>query len=687
MARVDQAAQQMEDESVQKVNIAEILYNPEIYVQNVNLASYLEKEVLDKIGQDVVKEYEIDDESCSGWKERTEPAIELAMLIWEEKNTPFKGAANIKYPILTTAAIQFSARAYPNIIKGQNVVKAKIIGKDVLIPPNDPRTGQPAMIMDPKSGQPMPAPPIQGGKSDIASRISQHMSYQVLEEMEEWEEELDKGLISLPIVGESWKKTYYDPVLKRNKSCLAMSDCIVINYWAKSVQTTPRLTERIYHYPNEIEEKKRSGYYLDIELSLSTSSSDEKTQKMVDSEDPDRPVLFLEQHRYLDLDNDGYKEPYVVTVHESSKKVVRIYPRYEVKDVEQANGRIIRIKPVHYYTQTVFFPSPDGGSRGMGLGNLIRPINETVNSTINQLLDAGTLHNNQSGFIGKGATMNRGRGGGRIEFELGEWKSVPIPGDDLRKAIVPLPTKEPSMVLFQLLGLMIDSGKEVASVSEVLSGESPGANMPVGTIMNIIEQGLKVFSSVYKRIHRGLKGEFKKLYRLNSIYLSDEEYFRVMDDEKAITRIDYNIEGIDVVPVSDPADVSDAAKMIKGQFLQSMMNQGLNDKEIQKRILEAANIEDVEKILNAPPPPPDLKVLLEQEKLKLEWAKLNWTMTKGRFEIMKLFGMALKAVAEAEAVELGPQLEYYKSQLEFLNNESQRMFDERAQGMAVSSGN
>lgn len=662
-----------ETNSEQKPDIKSILYDPKTFAHGVNLAGYLEDALLAEIGENVCKEYKIDYDSCEEWRERTEPAIELAMLIWKQKNTPFTNAANVKYPILTTAAIQFSARAYPNIVKGRNVVKGKVVGKDVLIPPPDPRTGQPPMIMDPKTGQPMPAPPIPGAKSDIARRVSEHMSYQVLEQMEEWEEDLDKGLVTLPIVGEMWKKTYFDPTLKRNKSCLVMSDNIAINYWAKSVNTATRITEKIWYYPNEIEEKKRSGYYSDVELFLQTSSSDEKTLKMADSEDPDKPALFLEQHRYLDLDEDGYKEPYIVTVHESSRKVVRVYPRYDLKEVEAKGDKIIRIKPVHYYTQTLFFPSPDGGSRGMGLGNLIRPINETVNTTINQLLDAGSRQNNPSGWIGKGAMMNRGRGGGYLGFELGEWRSVPIPGDDLRKAIVSHPTPDPSSVLFQLLGMMITAGKEVASVSEVLTGETSGANMPVGTIMSLIEQGLKVFGSVYKRIHRGLKSEFKKLYRLNSIYLSDEEYFRVMDDEKAITRIDYNIEGIDVIPVSDPADVSDAAKMIKAQFLQSMQGRGLNDQEINKRILEAANIEEPEKIMNAPPPPEDPKLMIEKEKLRLEWARLEWEITRGKFEIMKIEAMATKAFAEAGMADAQPRVEILKQELKNLNAEADRI--------------
>ena len=629
-----------DDKPPEPPELKDILFTQQVL--NLNLAEYLEDTELSKIGEQVHLDYEIDKRSCAEWWVRTEPAIDLAMLTLEKKDEDWRAA--VKFPLLTVAALQFAARAFPNIVKGKDIVKGKIIGKDVLLTSKGEE--------------------IQGGKTTIKNRISEHMSWQLSEQMEEWVEDLDKGLLCLPIVGEEWKKTYFCPVLKRNMSVRVPSSNMVINYWAKSPDTASRLTEKIDWYPNEIEEKKRSGYILDVDIPVDGGVGDKK-----DSMDEDAPVRFLEQHRWLDLDKDGYKESYVVTIHKSSKKVVRIYHRYDLKNVERGeDGRVARIKPVSYYTQTVFYHSPDGGSRGMGLGNLMRPINESINKTLNNLIDSGTLNSNPCGFIGKMIGHDR-KFGGKILLKLGEWFKTNFTGDDLRKAIVPLPTKEPSNVLYLLLGMLIDAGKQLG-ISELLSGESPGANTQPTTILALIEQGLKVFSAVYLRIHRGLKSEFKKLYRLNSIYLDEKEYFTVLDNQKAIGKIDYNIEGIDVIPVSNPNEISDMQKMLRAETLKTLLGQGFKDQAIRKRYLELiAEMTGIENVQEFMLTDEDLKrippeIQLEMNKFELEKKKFEWEKFTGLYDNLKKQAMAAKAYAEAEAAELGPQLDEYKSRLD-----------------------
>jgi len=657
--------------------LADILYSPE--VRNANLAEYLEETELAKIGEQVHLDYEIDNDSCYEWKKRTDPAVDLAMLTWEQKNEPFENSSNVKYPLLTIAAIQFSARALPSIVKGKDIVKGKIIGRDQLQSPD---------------GKMVP-----GAKTTLKNRISEHMSWQLLEQMEEWTEDLDRALICLPIIGEEWKKTYFSPILKRNVSLRVGSENIVFNYWAKSSAGPNRISERLWLYENEIEEHKRGGHFLAVDIPIASSSDDEDENERTDPRDEDRLILFIEQHRLLDLDDDGYKEPYIVTIHKGTRKVVRISPRYEVEKIERnANGEISKIPAVNYYTQMTFFPSPDGGSRGMGLGNLITPINESINSILNLLINAGNLATNPSGFIGKTAAQDR-KLQGDIKFKLGEWKKVNIPGDDLKKAIVPLPIKEPSPVLFSLLGLLINSGKELSSVSELLSGESPGANTQPTTILALIEQGLKVFSSVYARIHRSLKAEFKKLYRLNSIYLDEKEYFTVLDNEKAIGKIDYNIEGIDIVPVSNPNEVSDTQKLLQAETFRGLLGQGFNDQAIRRKyvglIAEMTGIEDPETLLipDAQLGKPSPEMQIEARKMALEEKQFEWKVRKGQAEIMKLRAMALKAIAEAEALEAGSNIEEYKAQLiayktqmDFLNSEAERFVNERMAAAPENAG-
>ena len=614
-----------------------------VAMESSNIAASLDKETLDDIAEAVMTGYDIDEESRSKWKEKNKKAMKLAMQIWEEKHFPFENAANIQYPMLSIAAIQFSARAMPNFVKEFDVVKGKVIGEDPT-----------------------------GEKANQAKRVSTHMSYQCKTEMEEWEEDTDKLLTVLPILGCCFKKTWFSPNLERNVSEFRSPEHIVINYFAKSMKTVPRITEIYTLYPNEIEERKRQEIFLDVDLGEPTTTKNEDDEETVSTLDPDHPHVFLEQHTFYDLDGDGYKEPYIITVHKDTKKVVRITARFEVEGVKQdEEGKITKIDPIHYYTKFTFMNSPDGSIYDYGYGHLLEPINRTVNTTINQLTDSGTLHNSQSGFLGKGIQLGRGRGGGVLKFNLNEWKTVSFTGDDLRKNIFPMPTKEPSTVLFNLLGFMVEAGDRLSSVANIMSGLEGGANERPTTTLARIEQGLKVFSAIHKRLFKAFREEYQKLFRLNSIFLKPQQYFTILDDKQAIAQQDYNSKAMDVIPVADPNDLSTTQKLLKDQMLAEMQGQGFNDQEIRRRLLEAMQVDDVDKILNAPDPPPDPKMILEGAKLEHDRNKLKFEMDKfdfGRIEIwakvQKTLAQAVEHIAKAEAAEIGPQLDQYKAELQ-----------------------
>jgi chaperonin GroES len=613
-----------------------------------NIAEELKEDTLEDISKTVMDGYEIDEQSREEWKKRHEEALKLSMQVWEEKNWPFENAANIKYPLLATASIQFSARAYPNFVKGLDVVKGVVIGDDV-----------------------------DGQKANKAKRIGEHLSYQCLFEMDEWEEDTDRLLTVLPILGCAFKKTWFSPVLGRNVSEYRSPEQICINYRAKSLLTTPRITEIYTLYPNEIEERKLNGFFLKVDLGEPSSVLDEKKEEAPKHEDPDSPHVFLEQHTWYDLDEDGYKEPYVITVHKDTKKVVRISARFHLDGIKRdAKGKVSRIEPIHYFTKFTFMPSVDGSIYDFGYGSLLTPINRSINTTINQLLDSGTLYNSQSGFIGKGLQLGKGRGGGILQFKLNEWKPVGFTGDDLKKNIVPLPLREPSMVMFNLLGFMVQAGDRLSSVAEIMSGIEGGANERPTTTLARIEQGLKVFSAIHKRLYRSFRDEYKKLFRLNHLYLDPRAYFTVLDTQEQVGSDDYDAKTCDVVPVADPNELSNTQKMLKAQMLGEMRGMGLNDGEIMRRMLEAMQIPDIDKLMDAPPPPPDPKVVLEQEKLQLERHRLEFDMAKFEFERMqieaqveKIMAQAIESLAKAEAAEVGPQLEIYKAQLQSISAE------------------
>ena len=520
--------------------------------ENGNVANLLEDEELEKIGRQAVQGYEGDELSRDEWKKRNKEGMKLAMQMTGKKDFPFKNSSNVMYPLISIASIQFSSRAYPNLIPGWDIVKGKVIGAD-------------------------PA----GLKADAAKRVSTHMNYQLNEEMLEWEEETDRLLTVLPILGCCFKEVYWSKNLGRNVSVYSSPMDIVMHYKAKSMETVPRITKKYNLYPNEIIERFRSKTF--IEFDLGRAQETKENEDIYAEGDDYKPHLFLQQHAWLDLDEDDYAEPYILKLHYDTKKIVSIIPRFRVSDIEfNERQKVQKITAKQYYVKFDFLPSPDGSIYGWGFGSLLSPINHTVNTTINQLLDAGTRNNAQTGFIGRNISLGRGRAGGPITLEPGELREVNYSGEDLRKNIVMLNEfmKEPSGVLFNLLGFMVQAGEKLSSVTELLMGEQSVHNEPATTSLARIEQGLKVFSSIHKRGHRSFGREFRLLYALNAEYLNPDLFYRILDEpevEQTAHQSDYDKSTCDVIPVASPEDVSNTQKIAKAQILMDLRGQGFND--------------------------------------------------------------------------------------------------------------
>jgi hypothetical protein len=292
-------------------------------------------------------------------------------------------------------------------------------------------------------------------------------------------------------------------------------------------------------------------------------------------------------------------------------------------------GKPICYEPVHYYTKFGFIPNPDGSYYDYGFGHLLGPINEGINAILNQLIDSGTLSNMQVGFIGKGLRMKMGTS----QFSPGEWKAVNATGDDLRKQIVPLPAKEPSNVLFQLLGMLNTSGKELASVAEIFTGKMPGQNTPATTTMATIEQGMKVFTAIYKRIYRSLAKEYKKVFDLNGYYLDKDTYLAILGQGN-LNPQDFDPEVFDVCPTADPTATTQTEKLMKAQALMELMQAfgpALDGQKVLMRILQAQEQPNWQELIpglqqtgkpSPPPPPQDPKIMAIQAKAKAEQAKI-----------------------------------------------------------------
>ena len=606
-------------------------------VDNVNIAETLEEDQLAQIGRQVCEWLDIDEEARRPWLEKNSQWLELACQVQQKKSYPWPDAANVKFPLLTTAAMQFAARSYPALVPGPNLVQGIVIGRDV-----------------------------NGEKFESATRVGRHMSYQLLFEMQDWEEDMDRLCMAIPITGCLFKKTYFDSLKQQNVSELVYPNDLVIDYFARSVESATRKSHLLFKTKNEVLERINKGMWLDADLgepriaSASINSTVQKTKDKIDGTvEPQvtsaTPYKFVECHCWWDLDGDEYEEPYIVTVHYDSKQVVRITARFEMDGVEtevSENGKekIIKITPVEYFTKFGFIPNPDGSIYDLGFGLLLGGINESVNTLTNQLLDSGTLNNLQAGFLGRGIRV---RSGG-TRFLPGEWKPVDFVGDDIKKHIFPLPTKEPSEVLFKLLDALVTSGKELASVAEIFVGKMPGQNTPATTTMATIEQGLKVFTAIHKRLYRALGKEYQKLFRLNSIHANEQTYFTINEPEgptgQEVYKSDYSPENISVKPNADPNVVSQSQKLMKVQSYGALLELGtINPQEYTKRFLEAVEAENIAKLMEVQPKPDP-----EQQKVQAEMMMKQQDMQmKQQLEQMK---MAIKE-REAQLKEQEMQME------------------------------
>jgi chaperonin GroES len=616
------------------MKIEELLRSP-------NIAADMDSEELSSLGFKLMEEINMDLTSRIEWEERNEKSNKLALQVVERKTFPWPGASNVKFPLITIAAMQYHSRAYPALISNNDVVKCKVYGKD-----------------------------DDGEMHKRADRISRHMSYQVMEEDEGWEENTDKTLLVQAISGTAIKKSYFDPVKGHNVSELVLPNDFIVNYYTKSIAESPRVSHRILLSSNELHERKVRGVFLDVEdevppsqinQSMLTQAKEDAQGVRMQTGDDATPYEFFECHFWTDLDEDGYKEPYIAYIRRDTGKIYRIVARYFEDSIEYHNGEIIRIKPEQYFTKYGFVPSPDGGFYDLGFGVLLGPTNDSVNTIVNQLIDAGTMSVTGGGFLGRGVKIK----GGDYSFKPHEWKRVDSTGDDLRANIFPLPVREPNQVSYQLLQLLINYGERIAGATDIMTGVSPGQNTPAETSRNTVEQGMKVFNGIYKRTWRAMKEEFQKLYRLNQLYLPSEPVeFEYNSELSFVLPDDYSMDMKLVKPAADPNVVSDSQRQMQAQAVLQLAQSsgGFNMYEVQKRYLESLKVTAIDQILpdpkgpNAIKPGPSEKMQIEQMKnqersmnhqlkFKLGIAKL---MQQAELEQAKITELQAKAVLELE---------------------------------------
>lgn len=624
--------------------------------READLTSRFTEQDLKRIGDWCWEGYDRDVRSRSTWLRRAQAAMDLSLQLQREKSFPWPGCSNVSFPLLTIAAMEFHSRAYPALIQGTNIVKARVPG-------NDPT----------------------GELNQRAIRVGSYMSYQRMEEDQAWEEQMDRLLLQLPIVGSVFKKSRWDPVQDTAISDMVPAVKLVMDYYAKSVESCARKTHVIELYRNDVWERCRGGVFRDfLEESWYTSPSapmetegqpeiDKRTGLTAPFADHSTPLTFLEQHCWMDADGDGYAEPYIITIEGNSKNVARIVARWDApEDVEYtAKKQVLRIKATEQFTGYVLIPSPDGSVYGMGFGTLVGPINEAVNTMLNQIVDAGTLANTAGGFLSRGVKIR----GGAYTFTQFGWNRVDSTGEDLQKGIFPLPVREPSNVLFQVLSFLVNYTQRISGSTDMLAGENPGQNTPAGTSQEMVAQGMKIYSALFKRVWRCMKEEFSKIYVLNAKYLPAEKAF----GNGKIAREDFMGDPSQIVPTADPNVVSESMRVQMALTIseRARMIPGYDIGATERNLHQAMQLQGAEALYPGPdkvPPLPNPKVQVEEMKLKFKMqelqlqqqqfmAELQEEQKLNQAKIIQLVAQAEQLAAEAQSTEKGHQIALIESMI------------------------
>ena len=529
-----------------------------------NLAEELENQEVLNIGKSLIRAYEDDKASRKDWEDQYSKGLKMLGVVVEDRQDPFPGASGVHHPLMSEAATQFQARAISEMFPAGGPVKTQIVGKQ------------------------------SDKKLEQAQRVQDFMNYQVTNQITGYFNELDQMLFYLALAGSAFKKVYFDNTLDRICSKFVPADQFVISYENTDLETAERYTQVMKLTTNEIKRRQVEGFYRDVPVTQNQggqNSSDlvqstiQKLEGMSTSMS-DKIHTILEIHADIDLgeDESGLALPYIVTVDYESGQTLAIRRNWKEDDPLKRK----RTYFIHYKYL------PGLGFYGFGLIQMIGGLQHASTGALRALLDSAAFANLNGGFKAKGARIE----GGDITVSPGEWVDVEAYGDDLRKSFIPLPFKEPSPTLLQLLGVLTESGRRFASIADAMVGQSAGSG-PVGTTIALIEQGSKVFSAIHKRLHQAQGREFKLIYELNGEYLDDEYPYDVIGERKTIRRKDFN-DAVNVVPVSDPNIFSQAQRIALAQTGLQLAQQAPNiidTKEAYRRFLQSLNIPDYQDLI------------------------------------------------------------------------------------------
>ena len=548
-----------------------------------NLADVIDSSVLGRISSDLVGSIEDDLSSRQDWEDTYKQGLEFLGMKTEERTEPFEGSSGVVHPLLAESVTQFQAQAYRELLPANGPVRTQVIG------------AQNEMLVK------------------QAERVKDYMNYQITYEMEEYDPELDQMLFYLPVVGSTFKKVYRDPLKQRAVSKFIHAEDLIVPYGTPDLASSPRITHRISMDSNEVRKLQLAGFYRDIDIPSDGSYGEQinEVQESIDDIQGVHPsnassdLTLYEVHTDLDIEGfedigmdgepTGLKLPYIVTILEDTNEILSVRRNYPEDDPMKRAQK--------YFVHYKFLPGL--GFYGLGLTHMIGGLAMASTSLLRQLIDAGTLANLPAGFKARGARI-------RDEdspIQPGEFRDIDVVGQTLQASLMPLPFKEPSGTLYNLLGTLVDAGRRFASMADMKVGEMSGET-PVGTTMAIMERGTKVMSAIHKRLHYSQKMEFKLLSKIFSQDLQPYPYMASKEFGPEVKAQDFD-ERIDVLPVSDPNIFSMSQRIALAQSELQLVQSNpeihggpMGLYQAYRKMYEALGVTNIDAILPPPPPPP-----------------------------------------------------------------------------------
>ncbi len=546
-----------------------------------NLAEDMEDSDLQYISSELMEEYENDKTSREEWSRTYTKGLDLLGFKYDERSQPFQGASGVTHPLLAEAVTQFSSTAFKEMMPSGGPVRTRVMGKETL------------------------------EVYQQSQRVKEFMNYQITSVMEEYTPELDQMLFYLPLSGSTFKKVYYDGQLERAVSKFVPAEDLVVPYTASDLDSCDRITHVVKQSENDIRKKQVAGFYLDVDLSPPSpddgtySSADIKSKinqvEGIQATGETNMYTLLEFHVDLDIEGfenkddkgkpTGIKIPYIVTIDEQSGKILCIRRNYDEGDET--------FKKKQYFVHYKFLPGL--GFYGFGLIHLIGGLSRTATQALRQLIDAGTLSNLPAGFKARGLRIKDDD----APLQPGEFRDVDAPGGAIRDGLMPLPYKEPSQTLFQLLGFVVQAGQRFAQIADMQVGDG-NQGAPVGTTIALLERGSRIMSSIHKRMYYSMQKEFKLLAKVIQSYLPEEYPYQVVGGDRSIKQSDFD-DRVDVIPVADPNifSMSQRIQLAQTQLQLATSAPQLHDvKEAYIRMYEALGVSDIDKIMKLEKPEP-----------------------------------------------------------------------------------